>query len=64
MHGPLADFDVEILPFRDVLVGEEVLLGQGFEPCALDEMLFVELPADAVNKVIIQGSVFLGMLQV
>ncbi len=67
-----------ILPFRDVLVGEEVLLGQGlveflqhlarvdqgFEPGALDEMLFVALPADAVNEVIIQGSVFIGMLQV
>jgi hypothetical protein len=73
----LAEFDVGILPFRDVLVGEEVLLGQGlveflqhlarvdqgFEPGALDEMLFVALPADAVNEVIIQGSVFIGMLQ-
>ena len=27
-------------------------------------MLFVALPADAVNEVIIQGSVFVGMLQV
>jgi hypothetical protein len=27
-------------------------------------MLFVALPADAVNEVIIQGSVFIGMLQV
>jgi hypothetical protein len=27
-----------------------------FPPGALDEMLFVALPADAVNEVIIQGS--------
>jgi hypothetical protein len=59
-------------PFRDVLVGEEVLVvqglveflqhlarvDQGFEPGALDEMLFVALPADAVNEEINQGSVF------
>ena len=78
LRSLLAEFDVGILPFRDVLVGEEVLLGQGlveflqhlarvdqgFEPGALDEMLFVALPADAVNEVIIQGSVFIGMLQV
>jgi hypothetical protein len=28
-------------------------IDQGFEPGALDEMLFVALPADAVNEVII-----------
>jgi hypothetical protein len=71
-----AGFDVGLLPFRDVLVGEELLLGQslveflqhlarvdqGFDPGAPDEMLFVALPADAVNEAIIQGSVFIGML--
>lgn len=31
---------------------------------ALDELLFVALPAGAVNEIVIQGSVFVGMLQV
>ena len=67
-----------ILPFRDVLVGEEVLLGQGLveflehlarvdeglEAGPLDEMLFVALPAGAVNEVIIQRPIFVRMLQV
>jgi hypothetical protein len=72
----LLDLTWGLLPFRDVLVGEELLLGQslveflqhlarvdqGFDPGAPDEMLFVALPADAVNEAIIQGSVFIGML--
>jgi hypothetical protein len=69
---------VWILPLRDFLVGEEVLLGQGLveflehlarvdeglEAGPLDEMLFVAQPACAVNEVIIQRPIFVRMLQV
>jgi hypothetical protein len=36
---------------------------EDIEPADWAEVLFVALPADAVNEVIIQGSVFIGMLQ-
>ena len=39
-------------------------IDEGLEPGPLDELLFVALPAVAVNEVVIQRSVFIRMLQV
>ena len=67
-----------ILPLGDVLVGGEILLVQGLvkllehfvgidealQPGPLDELLFVVLPAGAVNEIVVEGPVFVRMLQV
>ena len=60
---------MEILPVRYVVVGEEILLVKGLveflerlpridealQPRPLDKLLFVALPAGAVNGIVIQG---------
>jgi hypothetical protein len=69
---------VRILSLGNVAVGEEVLLvkslvqflerlsriDKGLEPGALDELLFVALPAGTVNELVVEGPVFVRMLQV
>ena len=39
-------------------------IDEGLEPGSLDELLFVALPTRAVNQVIVEGPVFVRMLQV
>jgi hypothetical protein len=62
--------DVRILAVRDVVVGEEILLVKSLvqflerllridearQPGPLDKLLFVALPAGAVNGIVIQGA--------
>ena len=66
----LLELDVRILPLRNVAVGEEILrvedlveflehlarVAEGFEPGPLHKLLFVALPAGAVNEVVIPGA--------
>ena len=74
----LAEFDVRILPLSNVLVGDEILLVQGLvefleylpgideglDPGPFNNLLFVTLPACAVNEIVIERPVFVRMLQV
>ena len=39
-------------------------IDEALQPGPLDELLFVVLPAGAVNEIVIQGPVFVRMLQV
>jgi len=69
---------VRVLPLSNIPVGDQILamrrlvefvehlagIDEGLEPGSLDELLFVALPTRAVNEVVIEGSVFVRMLQV
>ena len=39
-------------------------IDKSLEPSALDELLFVALPAATVNEIVVQGPVFVRMVQV
>jgi hypothetical protein len=39
-------------------------IDEGLQPSPFDELLFVALPTGAVDEIVIEGSVFVRMLQV